>query len=172
MSPAELGARGTVGDGLPDQFAGVGAGLQQSDDVACDLAGVVPVDSTAQADERAGPDHFGIRACDRHPDVAGVVDIDSMNGHPLLALHARAIGDAELPVVPRAGEQVAVQLALGQAVALVRAGVVDGVDPTGRADEADTMAVDLDHAHRPVREIVEVGDGVEHRFCCSHRNVR
>jgi hypothetical protein len=103
-------------------------------------------------DLRVGP-------VDRHPHVAHRIDVDIVDGDALLPLHTRTVRDPELPVVPRAGEQLAVELALGEAVALVGAGVVDGVDTAGRAHEAHAMAVDLDHLHRTGGEVGEVGDG-------------
>ena len=45
VTPAELGARRAVGDGLPDQLARVGVGPQQPDDVPGDLAHVVVLDA-------------------------------------------------------------------------------------------------------------------------------
>ena len=96
---------------------------------------------------------------DRHLHGAVVGDRDVVGLDPFLALHAGTIGDPELPVVPRAGDQVAVELALGQAVALVRTGVVDGVQAVAGADEAHAVAVDLDHLHGADGEVVEVKVG-------------
>lgn len=157
VPPAELGARRAVGHGLPDQLAGVGTGLEEADDVAGDLAGVVAFDPPAEAGEQLRPLGGRIGLDERHRDRPVVADVDVVAAHVLLAEHARAVADAELPVVPGARQQVALQLALGEAVPLVRAGVIDGEDALARADEAQPSAVDADHLHRRDGEVVDVG---------------
>ena len=49
--------------------------------------------------------------------------------------------------MPGAGQQVAVEITLRQAVPLVRAGVVDGEHTFAGTHEAETMAVDAHHLH-------------------------
>ena len=60
MSPPELGTRRAVLHCLPDQFAGVGVGLQQSNHVAADLADVVVLDAAAQAGQEARAERLEI----------------------------------------------------------------------------------------------------------------
>ena len=107
-----------------------------------------------------GPSLGGVGSIDRHLHGAVVDDRDVVGLDPLLALHASTIGDPELPVVPGAGDQVAVEFALGQAVALVGTGVVDGVQAVASAHEAHAVAVDLDHLHGADGEVVDVQIGV------------
>lgn len=95
-----------------------------------------------------------------------VVDVDPVCLDGLLALDACAVGNPELPVGPGAREQVTVELPLRQSVSLVRAGVVEGVNTARRSDETDASAVDLDHLHRAVGDVVEVGD-VSESICAS-----
>ncbi len=145
-----------MGDRLPDQLAGVGVGLEESDDVACDLARVLAFDPLPQAGEQLRPALSGVGPVDRHLHGTVIGDRDVMGLDAFLALHADTIGDPELPVVPRAGEQVAVELALGEAVALVGTGVVDRVHAVAGAHEAHAVAIDLDHPHGADGEVVEV----------------
>ena len=60
VAPAEVGPRGAVVHRLPDQFAGVGVGLQQPDHVAADLTDVVALDSAAQAGQQSWPHRFDV----------------------------------------------------------------------------------------------------------------
>ena len=159
MPPPEVGTRRAVGDRLPDQLAGVGVGAQQPHDVARHLADVVLVDRRCRRlASSCGRSSSGCRLDERDADRAVVGDVDGVRAHVLLAEHAAAVADAELPVVPRTGEQLAVELAGRQAVALVRAGVVEGVDAGRGVDHAQPAPVDLDQLHRADRELGEVAD--------------
>ena len=56
--------------------------------------------------------------------------------------------------MPGARQQVAVEIALRQAVALVRAGVVDGEHAIAGPHETETVAVDAHHLHGADGEVV------------------
>ena len=105
-----------------------------------------------------GRSDSGRRLDERDAERAVVGDVDGVGAHVLLTEHAAAVADAELPVVPRAGEQFAVELAGGQPVALVRAGVVEGVDAARRVHQAQPAPVDLDQLERADRNVGEVAD--------------
>ena len=100
---------------------------------------------------------------------AVATDRHRMCPHVLLTEDARPVVDAELPVVPRAREQVAVERALGQPVALVWAGVVEGVDAVGRAHEAEAPAVDAGEPHRSDGQILQLQAQVVVGHGCGRR---
>ncbi len=143
-------------DRLPDQLARVRICLQQPDDIACDLAGVVVLDPSTQTRHQLRPALRRVWPIDGDPDRAIGGDGDVVYVDRLLALHADAVGHPELPVVPRASDHVAVEFALGESVSLVRAGMVDGVEPVCGAHDAHAVAVDLDHLHGADGDVVEV----------------
>ena len=134
---------------------GLVSARQQPDHVARHLPDVVVLDAAAEAGQQSGAHLGGGRFVDRDGDRPVVADGDRVGAHVLLAEHARAVVDAELPVVPRARQQVTVERALRQAVPLVRAGVVQGVDAAGGAHQADAPTVHTGHAHRADRQIVD-----------------
>ena len=165
MAPAELGARRPVGDRLPDQLAGIRVGLQQADHVARDLPRVVVLDAAAEAGQQLRTQRRRIGPVDRHPNRSVVGHVDVVHPHGFLTLHAHTVGHPELPVVPRARDEVAVELALREAVALVRTRVIDGVQAISRANQTHPMAVDLDHLHRADRQVVDRQAGSGEEVC-------
>ena len=158
VPPSELGARRTVGDRLPDQLAGIGARLQQADRVAGDLAPVVALDAAPQTRDELRALLGGIGPPDGDRHAATVIDVDTVGLDVLLAEDARPVAHPELPVVPRTRDDVTVEVALRHAVPLVRAGVVDRVNATRRPHDADALPIDLDHLHRALAQIGEMGD--------------
>ena len=159
MAPAELGSWCAVGDRLPDQLARIGVGLQEPHDVSGDLAGVVPLDPASEAGEQLRSQLGRVRSVDG--DLHGAVGSHGHRMRPdrLLALDTGTVGHPELPVVPGAGEQVAVEFTLRQSVALVGAGVIEGVESVGGSHEADAVAVDLEHLHGADGDVVDVERG-------------
>ena len=89
-----------------------------------------------------GPQLGRIGLDDGDRERAVGADRDRVGADVLLPEHTGAVVDTELPVVPGARQQVAVERALSQPVALVRAGVVEGEHAVGRADQAEPPAVD------------------------------
>ena len=84
------------------------------------------------------------------------------------ATQARAGAQVEAPAVPDAGQRRALDGALLEPVALVRAGAVDRVDAVVGAHEHDLARAERDGAPRPGR--AELGDGarVAHRGPMLH----
>ena len=134
-------------------WPGSAARLQEADDVACDLARVLVGDPAAQACDQARSRCGGVGPRDGDAHAAVGRHLDRMRLDAFLTLHAHAIGHPELPVVPGTGEQLAVELTLGQAVALVGTGMVDGVEAALGAHDAHSVPVDLDHAHGADRDV-------------------
>ena len=158
MTPPELGPRRAVLHCLPNQFPGVGVGLQQSDHVAADLTDVVVLDSATQTGQEAWADRLDIRLAQGDQHVAVIVDGHGMCRDVFLADDADSIVDTELPVVPGARDEVAVERTLGHPIALMRAGVGKRRHSIRCPDQAEAMVVDADHLHRADRQVVESGD--------------
>jgi len=155
VTPSEVSTRRTVRDGFPHELARVSVGAQQAHDVARDLADEVALDPAAQAchELRTLGHRVGIVQLDAQRAV--VTHPHRVVAHVLLTENAGAVVDPELPVVPGTRQHVAVEDALRQAVALVRAGVVEGVHTVRRPHEAQPPPVRPDETHRPVGEVVE-----------------
>ena len=160
MPPSELGTRGTESDGFPNQFTGIGAGLEQPNHIARDLPVVVALDSPAKADDQLRAELLWIWSIDLNTYASLLVDLDVMNADRFLAKNTCSVSDAELPVVPLTGDEFTVQLALGQPVTLMGACMVDGVDTTTGAGETDSVPVDFDHFHSAFRQVIETGDRI------------
>jgi len=58
-----------------------------------------------------------------------------------------AIGHTELPVVPLTCDEFALEIAGDQSVALMRAGVVEGMHSSLGSGQHHAMAIDFDHFH-------------------------
>ena len=160
MAPTELGPRRSVVDRLPHQLAGVGVGAQQAHHVARHLPDALVHDPVAQARHQAWPLGVRVGAAELDAQRAVGAHFDGVGAHALLAEHALAGRHVELPVVPRAGQQVTGELALTQPVALVRAGLVEGVDAGARAHEQQApLAVAVGHLDQLHRRRLEVGQG-------------
>src|SRR3954471_1335804 len=113
MTETVLRPRRAPGDGLQDQLRRVLVGPQEPDDVATDLADVEAVDAAAQAGGQIGSETDPGRAAQLDAHLVAV-DHDRMADDVLLAEGAAPVGDPEAPVVPLAGELVAVEAALGE----------------------------------------------------------
>ena len=138
----------------PGDVGGRGVVAQETNGVASDLTDVVRLDPAA----KTGPESLTFFRSGRFGDGDGdlaVVDADGMAGHVLLAHHALAGVDPELPVVPLACQQLTLEGAGHEAVALVGAGVVEGMDTRGGADHRNTALADGGHPHLPDLEVVQ-----------------
>ena len=160
VAPTELGPRRSVVDRLPHQLAGVGVGAQQAHHVARHLPDALVHDPVAQARHQARPLGARVGAAELDAQRAVGAHLDGVGAHALLAEHALAGRHVELPVVPRAGQQVAGELALAQPVALVRARLVEGVHAGARAHEQQApVALAVGHLDQLHRRRLEVGQG-------------
>ena len=148
----ELGPGRPPGHRLPHQLRRVLVGPQQPDDVAADLAHVAVVDPSSQAGRETGPQTCGIRPGQSHPHLVAV-DPDLVADHVLLAERAAPVGHPEAPVVPLAGQLVAVEITGREPVALVWAGVVEGEDAVAGPHDAQPVAVDPCQSERADREV-------------------
>ena len=144
--------------------------VEESHRIAGDLTQVVGGEAPFEAGPEL-PTPLGRRwGSDLDLDVTGV-DPHPVAGHVLFAEQTATGGHVELPVVPLAGHRVAGQRPGDEPIALVGAGVVEGVDTGRRSDQRQAVTADGDRLHGVDRQLVEPSNDGGHRLGGGLRSV-
>ena len=160
--PPVFGPAGAVGHPGADHLGQRHPDRVQAHGVPGQAPGVHVAHGREQAREQLRRDLLrrGIGDVDVHPSLP---DRGGIRPDVLPAEQASAVGDPELPVVPRAGQHVPADVAVFQRVALVRAPVVRCVHAGGRPEQRDPLLAMAPEPAVPVRDI-RGGDGA-HEIC-------
>src|SRR5262245_20243419 len=100
----------------------------------------------------AASESAGIYLAERHQHVA-TLDLRLVARDLQVVGDALAGGDVVLPRVPRAGDDAALELALAERTAAVRAFVVDRVEAAVDVEQRQLLPLDGDGLARPGRDL-------------------
>ena len=151
---APLLSRQGVLEANPCDRFGHGVVGQETDRVAGDLADIVVLDTASQTRPETFSFLGGGRLFDGHVHLT-VLDLHCVTRDVFFAHHTLASVDPEFPVVPLARDELSVQRARHQAVPLVGAGVVNGVNPGRGANHGNAALADLHHFHLTFTEVFD-----------------
>ena len=157
MRPAELQPVVGPADRFPDGDRRIDAEPPDPGDLPGQPLVAVAVEALFQILERLRQLLLDRRVDDLDPDVRAP-DFDRIDAQPVAFALVLAGLQVELPVVPVAGQQaVAVQRALAQRIALVRAAVVAGADALRGIEERDLAAVEAEDRAALPAQFVDAG---------------